>query len=62
MKELLIKKFNQEPFRQKLIDTGDVYIQEGNNWNDIYWGVCIKTNKGENILGKLIMEIRDVIK
>ena len=61
MKELLIKKFNQEPFRQKLIDTGDMYIQEGNTWNDTYFGVCLKTGKGENNLGKLIMEIRSTL-
>jgi ribA/ribD-fused uncharacterized protein len=62
MKELLIKKFNKEPFRQKLIDTDDMYIQEGNTWNDVFWGFCIKTDKGENNLGKLIMGIRDGIK
>lgn len=27
-------------------------------WNDKFWGVCLKTGKGSNTLGKLIMEIR----
>ena len=59
MAECIKKKFNQEPFRTKLLETGTQHIQEGNRWNDKFWGVCLKTNKGENHLGKLIMEIRD---
>lgn len=47
--------------RQKLIDTGNTYIQEGNYWNDKYWGVCLKTGEGENNLGKLLMKIREEI-
>ena len=58
MRECLVQKFSQNPYKRLLIDTGDEYIQEGNNWNDRFWGVCLKTNKGENNLGKLIMEIR----
>lgn len=58
METCLEQKYTQEPYRKKLIDTGTEYIQEGNRWNDKFWGVCLKTNKGENNLGKLIMEIR----
>lgn len=58
MKECLEQKYNQEPYRTKLLNTGEDYIQEGNRWNDKFWGVCLKTNEGENTLGKLIMEIR----
>lgn len=61
MKDLLIQKYTQEPFKTKLINTGDTHIQEGNYWNDKYWGVCLKTNEGKNILGNLIMEIRESI-
>ena len=61
MKELLIQKYNKEPFKSLLKETGNLYIQEGNNWNDKFWGVCLKTNKGENNLGKLIMEIRNTL-
>lgn len=61
MKELLIQKYNKEPFKSLLKETGDLYIQEGNNWNDKFWGICLKTNKGENNLGKLIMEIRNIL-
>ncbi|QDP59498.1 MAG: hypothetical protein GOVbin4162_72 [Prokaryotic dsDNA virus sp.] len=48
--------------RNKLISTGDQYIQEGNWWRDIYWGVCLRTGEGENHLGKLIMQIREEIR
>lgn len=61
MRECLIQKFTQEPFRTKLIKTGREHIQEGNMWNDKFWGVCLKTNKGENNLGKLIMSVRDTL-
>ena len=58
MEELLVLKFKQEPYKTLLKNTGNVYIQEGNYWGDKFWGVCLKTNKGENTLGKLIMEKR----
>lgn len=62
MKECLEQKFNTNPYKRLLIETGDEWLQEGNMWNDIYWGVCLKTFKGENNLGKLIMEIRETLK
>ena len=54
----LHKKFYQEPFKSKLLATGDCHIEEGNWWKDKFWGVDIKTRQGENHLGKLIMKIR----
>lgn len=57
MYKILKVKFNQEPFRTKLIETGDEELVEGNWWGDIYWGVC--NGIGENNLGKLLMKIRD---
>jgi hypothetical protein len=62
MGEALRIKFNQEPYKSLLINTGELHIQEGNYWNDRFWGVCLKTGLGENHLGKLIMEIRKEIK
>lgn len=41
---------------QKLIDTGDAELIEGNWWGDNFWGVCDGT--GLNHLGKLLMKIR----
>lgn len=52
------QKFKQEPFKSKLIATGKMFIQEGNYWGDKFWGVCLKTNEGDNWLGKIIMNIR----
>ena len=58
MKHSLIQKFNQEPYKSKLLNTENEFIQEGNMWNDKFWGVCLKTGKGENNLGRMIMDIR----
>lgn len=63
MKELLRKKFSQEPFKSKLLATGDKELEEGNRWNDRFWGVCPPgSGRGSNILGKLIMEIREELR
>lgn len=60
MYELLEEKFyNNEKLRKALKDTGDLYIEEENNWNDTFWGVC--NGVGQNLLGKMIMEIRQNI-
>jgi ribA/ribD-fused uncharacterized protein len=49
---------NNPILKSKLISTGALYIQEGNWWGDKFWGVCLKTNTGENNLGKLLMQVR----
>lgn len=59
---LVLDKFNRDPeLRQKLIDTGDAHIQEGNTWGDTYWGVDLKTGEGKNILGQILMHVREEI-
>lgn len=45
--------------RAKLKATRDCYIQEGNWWGDTYWGVDLRTGEGENVLGKMLIKIRD---
>lgn len=50
---------DNERFMVALMDTDGEYIREGNYWNDTYWGYCLKTNKGFNVLGKMIMQRRD---
>ena len=60
MYKLLVQKFNDKELARKLLDTGDCYIQEGNKWNDRFWGVC--KGQGENHLGKLIMKIRSELR
>lgn len=58
MKKCLFSKFRKNPLRQKLLDTGDQQIIEGNTWGDTYWGYDINMQMGKNNLGKLIMKIR----
>lgn len=48
--------------KAKLLATEDRPIVEGNWWNDIYWGVDLKTGKGQNKLGLLLMIVRTDIK
>ena len=62
MERALRAKFNKPDLRKKLIATGDMYLQEGNRWNDTFWGVDLKTGKGKNHLGRLLMKIRTKIK
>lgn len=52
-------KFRDIEWATKLKATNDEMIIEWNNWNDKYWGVSIKDNKGHNYLGKALMQIRD---
>jgi ribA/ribD-fused uncharacterized protein len=58
MRSCIEQKFSQEPYKTLLLNTKNEYIQEGNWWNDDFWGFDLKKNKGENILGKIIMDIR----
>ena len=48
--------------RSALINTGHTELVEYNWWNDIFWSVCLKTELGDNNLGKLLMKIREEIK
>lgn len=59
MRDLLQQKFSLSPFKEQLKSLSDTYIIEGNTWNDTFWGVC--RGRGKNILGNLIMEIRDTL-
>ncbi len=47
--------------RKKLKDTEDIELIEYNWWNDTFWGKSLKTNEGENNLGRLLMKIRDTL-
>ena len=59
MEEIVRAKFSQNPdLRQDLIDTGDLELMEGNYWHDTYWGVDMKSGRGENHLGMILMKIR----
>ncbi len=60
MRELLRIKFSSKVLRAELLATGDAKLVEGNHWNDRFWGVC--KGKGENWLGKLLMELREELR
>ena len=63
MRNLLEQKFSQSPYKEQLMSTVGEYIQEGNYWGDTFWGVDLTKSPpvGENILGQLIMNIRDTM-
>lgn len=60
MYEVCQAKFTQnEELKERLIQTGEAELVEGNTWGDSYWGVCRGT--GKNKLGKILMRIREEI-
>ena len=60
MESILRAKFEQNPALMKmLIDTGSRILINGNNKQEIYWGIDLYSWQGENHLGKKIMNIRD---
>ena len=57
MREAIWAKFTQHPnLRKMLMETGEAILIE-NSPVDSFWG-CGKDGKGENWLGKLLMELR----
>jgi hypothetical protein len=56
MRYWLRLKFQRPEFHERLLATGTAKLIEGNTWEDRFWGVC--GGKGQNWLGKLLMEIR----
>ena len=64
MGECLTYKFLfNDDLLQKLLDTGDAELIEGNTWHDQFWGDCscpkCAYKHGENMLGQLLMSLRD---
>lgn len=68
MRELLAQKFPDEPvtLSDRLVDTEDAYLLEGNTWHDNFWGICscraCAAISGENWLGRLLMERREELR
>lgn len=54
------KFFNHPELAQRLLETGDKYLEETNTWNDCFYGVS--HGYGENHLGKILMDIRTKLK
>lgn len=63
MEEIVRAKFTQNPeLAAQLLATGDKVLVEGNRWGDTCWGVDIRSGKGENHLGKILMKVREELK
>jgi ribA/ribD-fused uncharacterized protein len=62
MLNLLRQKYCDTRYRDLLLCTDDFMLIEGNDWHDTFWGVDLKTGKGQNWLGNLTMQVRDEIR
>jgi ribA/ribD-fused uncharacterized protein len=60
MRRFLFQKFSDKALAAELLDTGDAELVELNSWGDIFWGVS--GGRGDNMLGKLLMEVREKIR
>ncbi len=61
MNDLLKQKFAKgSQLGDMLVKTRDMHLIEGNTWGDTFWGVCYGV--GQNVLGLMLMEIRNSIK
>lgn len=67
MYEVVKAKFTQnKELAEKLLETKDATLIEGNTWHDNYWGNCTcercKNIPGKNQLGITLMQVRDELK
>lgn len=53
---LLLQKFAKPDSYGMLAETGSLHLEEGNDWDDTFWGVC--NGRGRNTLGRVLMQIR----
>lgn len=44
---------------ERLLNTGEAQLVEGNTWGDTFWGVC--DGVGENWLGRILMHRRELL-
>ncbi len=58
MRDIVRAKFTQnKDLRDKLLETGDAQLIEGNTWGDRTWGQV--NGSGKNLLGQILMDVRD---
>ncbi len=61
MYEICKAKFSQSvELKNRLLATGNEYLEEGNTWGDKIWGTV--NGIGENRLGKILMRVREELK
>ncbi|MGR3376074.1 NADAR domain-containing protein [Salipiger abyssi] len=58
MTDLLLQKFSQSDLYSRLQKTNGIYLIEGNDWEDTFWGEC--NGRGRNVLGRMLMVIREI--
>jgi len=62
MFELVLQKFRNNPIqREMLFMTSGFTLEERNSWGDMDWGTD-EQGKGENNLGKILMNVRERLK
>ena len=63
---VMLKFLSQQSLGQKLTDTGNAHLYEGNHWGDTTWGVIWDSSKqewvGQNWLGEILMDVRSIIR
>ena len=66
MLEVLRSKYSlNKDLGDRLLDTNDAILIEGNEWHDNYFGVCYCDNcsgTGKNKLGEILMKVRNELK
>lgn len=66
MKRVVSEKFHQNRELAWALFHLDGELEETNDWHDNFWGNCTCPNcrsiPGENMLGKILMEVRDEIR
>ena len=61
MAKIVYRKFSShENLRDMLLATGNLHLEEGNNWGDTYWGTV--NGEGSNKLGKILMKVRSKLR
>lgn len=61
MTRVVYAKFAQNrDIALKLFQTYDKYLEETNNWNDLFWGAD-ELGQGKNMLGKVLMHVREIL-
>ena len=61
MRRLLEIKFGKSTMKRLLLKTGDVPLVNTNTYGDTFWGVNDQTEQGQNWLGRLLEEVRDLV-
>lgn len=59
------KFWRNKDLQEKLLSTGDKYLEESCHWHDLYWAKCYcpkHNGEGQNMLGKILMKVREALR